>query len=58
MFDVIYLFVLVWAGLPLARTSIQGSGGNHVAFVHRLYRERVTSSSRAVIMTWRSTPSI
>ena len=39
MFEVIYLFVLVWAALPLARTLMQGGGGNHIAFVHRLYRD-------------------
>ncbi len=39
MFEVFYLFVLAWAALPLIRTLIQGSGGNHVAFVHRLYRD-------------------
>jgi hypothetical protein len=39
MFEVIYLFVLVWAALPLVRTLMQGGGGNHIAFVHRLYRD-------------------
>ena len=39
MFDVTYLFVLVWAALPLVRTLMQGGGGNHIAFVHRLYRD-------------------
>ena len=39
MFEVIYLFVLVCAALPLARTLMQGGGGNHIAFVHRLYRD-------------------
>jgi hypothetical protein len=39
MFGVTYLLVLVWAALPLARTLMQGGGGNHVAFVHRLYRD-------------------
>ncbi len=39
MFDVIYLFVLVWAALPLVRTLRQGGRGDHIAFVHRLYRD-------------------
>src|SRR5208282_1330130 len=39
MFDVTYLFVLVWVALPLARTLMQGAAGNHIAFVHRLYRD-------------------
>ena len=39
MFEVIYLFVLAWAALPLVRTLMQGGGGNHIAFVHRLYRD-------------------
>jgi hypothetical protein len=39
MFGVIYLFVLVWAALPLARTLMQGPGGNHIEFVRRLYRD-------------------
>ena len=39
MFGFTYLFVLVWAALPLARTLMQGPGGNHVALVHRLYRD-------------------
>jgi hypothetical protein len=39
MFEIIYLFVLAWAALPLARTLIQGGRGNHIAFVHRLYRD-------------------
>ena len=39
MFEVIYLFVLAWAALPLARTLMQGGRGNHIAFVHRLYRD-------------------
>jgi hypothetical protein len=34
-----YLLVVVWAALPLARTLIQGGGGDHIAFVHRLYRD-------------------
>jgi hypothetical protein len=39
MFEVTYLFVLALAALPLALTLLQGSGGNHIAFVHRLYRD-------------------
>jgi uncharacterized protein len=39
MFGVIYLFVLGWAALPLLRTLMQGAGGDHIAFVHRLYRD-------------------
>ena len=39
MFGVFYLFVLLWAALPLVRTLRQGAGGDHIAFVHRLYRD-------------------
>ncbi|HEY2529905.1 MAG TPA: UPF0182 family protein [Xanthobacteraceae bacterium] len=39
MFEVSYLFMLLLAALPLASTLLQGSDGNHVAFVHRLYRD-------------------
>ncbi len=39
MFEVLYLFVLVWAALPLIRTLMQGQGGDHIVFVHRLYRD-------------------
>jgi hypothetical protein len=39
MFEAIYLFIIVCAGFPLARTLMQGAGGNHIAFVHRLYRD-------------------
>jgi hypothetical protein len=39
MFEVIYLFVIGSAGLPLALTLMQGAGGNHIGFVHRLYRD-------------------
>ncbi len=39
MFKTIYLFVIAWAALPLVRTLVQGRGGNHIAFVHRLYRD-------------------
>ncbi len=39
MFEIIYLFVLALAALPLARTFMQGARGNHRAFVHRLYRD-------------------
>jgi uncharacterized protein len=38
MFQMTYLFVLALAALPLAHTLLQGGSGNHVAFVHRLYR--------------------
>ena len=39
MFEVIYLFIIVCAGFPLARSLMQEAGGNHIAFVHRLYRD-------------------
>src|ERR1700730_3354693 len=39
MFEIIYLFVLALAALPLARILMQGGRGNHIAFVHRLYRD-------------------
>ena len=39
MFWLFYLFVVLWAALPLARTLMQGTGGNRIAFVHRLYRD-------------------
>ena len=39
MFEIIYLFVIVLAALPLARTLMQGAGGDRIAFVHRLYRD-------------------
>ena len=39
MFEIIYLFVIVLAALPLACTLILGAGGEHIAFVHRLYRD-------------------
>jgi len=39
MFEIIYLFVIVLAALPLARTLMIGAGGKHIAFVHRLYRD-------------------
>ena len=39
MFEVLYLFVLVWAALPLVRTMMQGRGGDHIVFVRRLYRD-------------------
>ena len=39
MYEVIYLFVLALAALPLASTLLQGGRGNHIAFVHRLYRD-------------------
>jgi uncharacterized membrane protein (UPF0182 family) len=39
MFEATYLFVLALAALPMALTLLQGGGGNHIAFVHRLYRD-------------------
>ena len=39
MFEIIYLFVLAFAALPLARTLMQAGRGNHIALVHRLYRD-------------------
>jgi uncharacterized protein len=39
MFTTAYLFVLILAALPLIFTFLQGSGGDRVAFVHRLYRD-------------------
>ena len=39
MFEIIYLFVIVLAALPLARTLMLGAGGKHIAFTHRLYRD-------------------
>ena len=39
MFEIIYPFVIACAGVPLARSLMQGAGGNHIAFVHRLYRD-------------------
>ena len=39
MFQVIYLSALALAALPLVRTLLQASGGNHIALVHRLYRD-------------------
>jgi uncharacterized membrane protein (UPF0182 family) len=39
MFDVIYLFVIALAALPLARTLLQAGGADHIALVHRLYRD-------------------
>ena len=39
MFEIIYLFFIVLAALPLARTLMLGAGGKHIAFVHRLYRD-------------------
>jgi uncharacterized membrane protein (UPF0182 family) len=38
MFQISYLLVLVLAALPLVRTLSQ-TGGNYMAFVHRLYRD-------------------
>ena len=39
MFSIAYLFVLFLAALPLVFTFSQGTGGDRVAFVHRLYRD-------------------
>ena len=39
MFEIIYLFVIVLAALPLAGTLMLGAGGKHIAFMHRLYRD-------------------
>src|SRR6516165_6984852 len=39
MFEVTYLLVLALAALPFAVTLLQGVGGTHSAFVHRLYRD-------------------
>jgi uncharacterized protein len=38
----------VWAALPLVRTLRQGVGGNHVAYVHRLYRDAAYVLAAAV----------
>ena len=65
MFEVLYLFVLVWAALPLIRTLMQGRGGDHIAFVHRLYRDAAyiagclasgsSSSRRRSASLWKTT---
>jgi uncharacterized membrane protein (UPF0182 family) len=39
MFQVMYLCMLALAALPLGRTLLQGPVGDHVALVHRLYRD-------------------
>jgi uncharacterized protein len=39
MFEIAYLLVLVIAALPLAGSLLQRGAGNHIAFVHRLYRD-------------------
>jgi hypothetical protein len=39
MFEIAYLSVVALAALPLARSLLQRGGGDHVAFVHRLYRD-------------------
>src|SRR5271169_4572710 len=39
MFEATYLFVLALAALPMALALLQAGGGNHIAFVHRLYRD-------------------
>lgn len=39
MFTTGYLLILLAAAVPLARTFLSESGGNQVAFLHRLYRD-------------------
>lgn len=39
MFEIAYLLVVAVAALPLARSLLLGGGGDHIAFVHRLYRD-------------------
>src|SRR5260370_38367874 len=39
MFQLSYLCVIAFAAVPLARTSLQSSRDNQIAFVHRLYRD-------------------
>jgi len=39
MFQLGYLCVIAFAAVPLARTSLQSSRDNQIAFVHRLYRD-------------------
>ena len=39
MFDIAYLLAGALAALPLARGLLLGGGGDHIAFVHRLYRD-------------------
>jgi uncharacterized protein len=39
MFTSTYLLIVLAAAVPLARTVLSESGGNQVAFLHRLYRD-------------------
>jgi uncharacterized membrane protein (UPF0182 family) len=39
MFEFTYLFVLILASLPLVFTVLRRGSSNHIAFVHRLYRD-------------------
>ena len=57
MFEIIYLFVIVLAALPLARTLMLGAGGNHIAFMHRLYRDAayiLAAVLGIIALKWRS----
>jgi uncharacterized protein len=39
MFEFTYLFMLILASLPLVFTVLRRGSSNHIAFVHRLYRD-------------------
>jgi uncharacterized membrane protein (UPF0182 family) len=39
MFEIAYLSLVALAALPLARSLLQRGGGEHITFVHRLYRD-------------------
>ena len=39
MFEIAYLLIVALAALPLARSLLLGASGDHIAFVHRLYRD-------------------
>ena len=39
MFQLAYLCVIAFAAMPMARTSLQASRDNQIAFVHCLYRD-------------------
>jgi uncharacterized membrane protein (UPF0182 family) len=39
MFEIAYLLVVAVAALPLAGSLLLGGGGEHIAFVHSLYRD-------------------
>jgi hypothetical protein len=39
MFTTGYLLILLAAAVPLTRTFLSESGGNQLAFLHRLYRD-------------------